>query len=351
MPSEPSSLISRRTLLRTGATAAAVTGFPAIVRAQSKTIVTTSYGGAYEDNYRKLVTDPFSRKTGANFAFKYGSSDEWLNSALINRDDPEIDLPFLSFPVAMRAIRTNGVFMDLSADKLPNLKNIDPLFYETYEHKAVGFNYVDYGILYRKDGVPKPIEAWADLWDPGLRSKVLCPGPTAGSMYELVMIAARINGGDNDYRVGIEALKRLKPNIYRWFNTSNEVDGLLQRNEASVAAGFGGFRSYALIDAGLDAAYCIPREGAPMGVLSYHVPVNAKNRDLLLEFVDFALAPEQQTAFGNIMPSGMTNSLVKLDPKVASRVAPPDKLLRLDWAKLQASYNDITRRMQREVIG
>ncbi|MBV9538506.1 MAG: extracellular solute-binding protein [Acidisphaera sp.] len=333
-----------------GAATAGLLVGPAIVRAQSKTIVTTSYGGAYEDNYRKLVTDPFSQKTGANFVFKRGGSDEWLNSAMINRDDPEIDLPFLSFPVAMRAIRTSGVFLDLKPEMIPNLKDVAPIFYDTYERKAVGFNYVDYGILYRKDGVPKPIEAWADLWDAGLRQKLLCPGPTAGSMYELVMIAARINGGGSDFSVGIEALKRLKPNVYRWFNTSNEVDGLLQRNEAAVAAGFGGFRSYALIDAGLDAAYVIPREGAPMGVLSYHVPVGARNRDLLLEFIDFALAPEQQTAFGNIMPSGMTNQQAKLDPKVASRIAPPDKLLRLDWAKLQASYNDITRRMQREVI-
>jgi putative spermidine/putrescine transport system substrate-binding protein len=339
--------LPRRTLLVAAATLAA----PAIVRAESKTIVTTGYGGAYETNYRKLVLDPFSARTGANFVIKYGSADEWLNNAMINRDDPEIDLPFLSFPVAMRAIRTSGIFLDLKPEQIPVLRDVDPLFYDTYERKAVGFNYVDYGILYRKDGVKKPIEAWADLWDPSLAGKVLCPAPSAGSMYELVMIAARINGGDNDYAVGIEALKRLKPNVHRWFNTSNEVDGLLQRNEATVAAGFGGFRSYALIDAGLDAAFVTPREGAPMGVLSYHVPVNARNRDLLLEFVDFALEVEQQTAFGNAMPSGVCNAKVKLDPRIAARVAPTSKLLRLDWAKLQASYADITRRMQREVIG
>jgi putative spermidine/putrescine transport system substrate-binding protein len=342
---------TRRNVLRAGIGLAGAAGFPAIVRAQSKTIVTTGYGGAYEDRYRKLVLEPFSRKTGAEFVIKYGSADEWLNNAMINRDDPEIDLPFLSFPLAMRAIRTSGVFMELTPERVPNVKQVYPIFYDSYEGKAVGFNYVDYGILYRKDAVPKKIESWGDLWMPELRGQVLCPGPSAGSMYELVMIAARLNGGDNDYRVGIEALKRLKPNVLRWFNTSNEVDGLLQRREASVAAGFGGFRSYALIDAGLDAEFVTPREGAPMGVLSYHVPINARNRDLLLEFVNFALEVEPQTAFGNAMPSGMTNASVKLDPRVAARVAPVDKLLRLDWAKLQASYNEITRRMQREVIG
>jgi putative spermidine/putrescine transport system substrate-binding protein len=342
---------TRRGVLAAATSAVAVSGFPAIVRAQSKTIVTTSYGGAYEQNYRKFVLEPFARKTGAEFVIKYGSADEWLNNAMINRQDPEIDLPFLSLPVAMKAIRTNGVFLPLPAERMPNLKQVHPIFIETYEGKAVGFNYVDYGILYRKDKVAKPITSWADLWDPGLQGKVICPGPAAGSMYELVMIAARLNGGDNDFRVGIDALKRLKPNVVRWFNTPNEVDGLIQRGEVAVAAGFGGFRSYALIDAGVPAAFVTPTEGAPMGVLSYHIPVNARNRDLLVEFVDFALAPEQQRAFGNAMPSGMTNATVKLDERVASRIAPADRLLRLDWAKLQQNYNEITTRMQREVIG
>src|SRR5688572_23295074 len=97
--------ISRRNFIAGSVAAAgAITGFPAIVRAQSKTIVTTLYGGAYEENYRKIVLDPFSAKTGAQFVIKYGSADEWLNNSLINRANPEIDLPFLSLPVAMRAI-------------------------------------------------------------------------------------------------------------------------------------------------------------------------------------------------------------------------------------------------------
>ena len=69
--------LPRRALLATAATL----GAPAIVRAQSKTIVTTGYGGAYETNYRKLVLEPFAARTGANFVIKYGSADEWLNNA------------------------------------------------------------------------------------------------------------------------------------------------------------------------------------------------------------------------------------------------------------------------------
>ncbi|KQQ35582.1 hypothetical protein ASG19_18040 [Rhizobium sp. Leaf306] len=343
--------ISRRAFTLGGVAAAGlITGFPAIVRAQSKTIVTTLFGGAYEERYRKFVLDPFSAKTGAQFVIKYGSADEWLNNALINKANPEIDLPFLSLPVAMRAIRIPGLFMELTPKEIPTLADIHPIFRDTYENKAVGFNYVDYGILYRKDLVNKEIVSWADLWDASLAGKVICPGPAAGSMYELVMIAAQIAGGGSDYTKGIDKLKELKPNVLRWFNTANEVDGLIQRGEASVAAGFGGFRSYALIDAGVPGQFVTPKEGAPMGVLSYHVPTNAKNRDLLLEFVDFALGVEQQTQFGNAMPTGVTNSKVVLDPKVASRIAPADKLLRIDWGAVQKNFTAITRRMQSEVI-
>ncbi|SEQ48977.1 Tat (twin-arginine translocation) pathway signal sequence [Devosia sp. YR412] len=342
--------LTRRHFLAATAAAGVVTGFPAIVRAQSKTIVTTLFGGAYEENYRKHVLDPFSARTGAEFVIKYGSADEWLNNALVNRDAPEIDLPFLSLPVAMRAIRVPDLFLELTANEIPALADVHPIFKDTYEGKAVGFNYVDYGILYREDMVEKPITAWADLWDPSLAGKILAPAAAAGSMYELVMIAATLAGDGSDWNLGIEKLKELKPNVARWFNTANEVDGLIQRQEAGVAAGFGGFRSYALIDGGVPGKFVTPTEGAPMGVLSYHVPTNAANRDLLLEFVDFALSVDRQVAFGNAMPTGVVNSKAVLDPAVASRIAPADQLLRIDWASIQSSFTEITQRMQQEVI-
>lgn len=342
--------LTRRHFLATTAAAGLITGFPAIVRAQSKTIVTTLFGGAYEEHYRRIVLDPFAAAHGVEFVIKYGSADEWLNNAIVNRNDPEIDLPFLSLPVAMRAIRVPDLFLELTPNEVPNLADVHPIFRDVYENKAVGFNYVDYGILYREDMVEKPITSWADLWDPSLAGKILAPAASAGSMYEFVMIAAKLAGDGSDWTKGVEKLKELKPNIARWFNTSNEVDGLIQRKEAGVAAGFGGFRSHALIDGGVPGKFIIPAEGAPMGVLSYHVPANHPNRDLLLEFVNFALAPEQQAAFGNAMPTGVTNSKAVLDPAVASKIAPADQLLRIDWPSIQSQFTEITQRMQQEVI-
>jgi putative spermidine/putrescine transport system substrate-binding protein len=86
-------------------------------------------------------------------------------------------------------------------------------------------------------------------------------------------------------------------------------------------------------------------------VLSFHVPQKVRNRDLVLAFVDHAMSTEVQTAFGNGMQSGMANRRVQLSPEVAPRVAPLDRLLRLDWKQIEPRMGEMAERMQREVIG
>ncbi len=324
--------------------------FPSIVRAQSKTIVMTSTGGIYEKHFRKNVLDPFEKKTGAKFQLKYGSPGEWLTNAIVNRDDPEIDLLYLVLPIAIKASRTSGVFIELTPEMIPNVRDVDSAFYDVYKRMAVGFNYVDGGIAYRTDMVSKPPQGWADLWDSRFKGQIMLSDVTGPWPYEIVVIAAMLNGGSaSNLEPGFEAMKRLKPNVVRWFRTSNEVITGLERKEAAVAMA-GSFRTYSMKDAGVPVDYVIPREGAPMGVLSFHVPAKARNRDLLLEFINFAIGVGPQTAFANDMKSGVVNRKAVLRPEVKARTVPIDKLMRLDWQAIAPNMAMIVERMQREVI-
>lgn len=340
----------KRRQILAGAAGAAL-AMPPQVRAQTRTIVTTLFGGVYEQNYRRHVLDPFTARTGTRFQIRYGSPTEWYTSALVNRDDPEIDLPFLSLPLAMKAIGTTGVFLDITPEMVPNLRDVDPFFYDAYDRKAIGFNYVENGLAYRSDRVQPPPAAWADMWDPRFRGQLLLPDIAGGYFYELVVIAARLHGGsETNLEPGYQALRRLRPNVFRWFRSPNELPALLQRGEATVAS-MGGARAWQLKDGGAPVEFVIPREGAPVGILSFHIPARARNRDLLLAFVDHAMSVEVQTAFGNGMQSGMANRRVQLAADVAPRVAPLDRLLRLDWRQIEPRMNEMAERMQREVIG
>src|SRR5262249_2413668 len=160
---------------------------------------------------------PFAKKTGAEFVIKYGGADAWLNSAVINKASPEIDLPMLSVPVAARAIKIPDLFIDLNTGNVPNIKDVHPIFYDTYEARAVGFNSTDYGFIYDTTKVNPGPTSWAEIWEPRFKNQLLCPGPTAGAMYEMILVAAKLNGGSEDnFLPGIEAMKRLKPNVVRW---------------------------------------------------------------------------------------------------------------------------------------
>jgi len=344
---------SARTLGRRefiGGGAALILSSPSIVRAQTKTIVMTSSGGIYEKNFRAAVLTPFEEKHGVKFQMKYGSPGEWLTNAMVNRDDPEIDLLFLVLPIAIKASRTPGIFLELTPAMIPNIRDVDPVFYDVYNRMAVGFNYVDAGIAYRTDVVSKPPVAWADLWDPRFKGQVMVSDVTGPWPYEMVVIAAILNGGSaTNLEPGFEAMKRLRPNVARWFKTSNEVITALERNEAAVAMA-GSFRTYSMKDAGVPVDYVIPKEGAPVGVLSFHVPAKARNRDLLLEFINFAIDKDQQTVFGNDMQSGVVNRKAVLKPEIAKRTVPVDKLMRIDWQAVAPQMTNIVSRMQREVI-
>lgn len=342
--------VSRRTLLKGAAAAGAVTGFPAIVRAKSKTLVTTLYGGIYEKNYRLAVIEPFEKATGAKIQIKYGGSGSWFTSAVANKDDPEIDIVFLSLPVAMKAIRTKGIFMDLPIELIPNAKDVDPIFYDLYDRKAVGFNYAPYGMVYRTDKVSPPPSSWGDLWKPEFAGKILLPDLSGGGAYETMVIAALLNGGnETNLEPGYEALKKLKKNVFRFYKNNNEPIAIYEQAQA-IIGGWYSARAYAIKDKGVPFDFVTPKEGAPVGVLSYHIAKNSPNRDLAVEFVNFSLSKTAQEVFANNMEYGVVNKHAELVGRAKKRITPHSQLMRLDWKKIAPRMSSMAERWQREIV-
>jgi putative spermidine/putrescine transport system substrate-binding protein len=319
------------------------------VRAQGKTLVTTGYGGLHEKWFRTAVVEPFEQKTGAKIQFKYGAAGQWLTSAIANREAPEIDVPMLSLPVAMRAITLEGIFLDLDPSKLPNAAEVDPMFFDIYRRRAIGFNYGDFGICYREDKISEAPAGWADLWKPSYSGKLILPDISAGAVLEIIVIAAKVHGGsETNLEPGWQALKRLKPAVMRFFKNNNEPVGLYQRAEAQVGAWFSA-RTYAVRDGGVPLQYVIPREGAPVGVLSFHIARNTPNRELAYEFVNFAISRQAQSTFANGILYGPCNRTVSLTGKAQTRVPPLDRLMRIDWPRIQPQIQAMQQRWQREI--
>ena len=342
--------VSRRAVIQTGATLAAGIFSPAIVRAQQKTLVITQYGGVYETHFRKAVITPFEQMSGAKVIVKYGAPPEWLTSAIVNKDDPEIDVCILNLPTAMRAITTEDVFLDLPPERVPNALELDPLFYDLYNRKAVGFNHGPWGMGYRTDKIAPAPTSWRDLWNPKYTGKVLLPDITAGGAYEMIVIAAMLNGGsESNLEPGYTALKELKPRVLRFFKNNNEPIPMLTSGEASICAWYSA-RIYPLKDSGVPVEFFSPKEGAAVGTMSYHVAKKSRQLDLALQFTNFSLSRKPQEDFANSMEFGPTNKFAKLTGRAAQRVPSHSSLLRIDWRVLSPQLPKMAERWQREIV-
>jgi putative spermidine/putrescine transport system substrate-binding protein len=333
-----------------GASAATLTiGIAPPAAAQDGTIVSTVFGGVYEREYRKAITDPFEKETGIRTQLKLGSSAEWLTSSLVNRRAPEIDVLLLPYPDNIRAVQADIGLPLLPAD-IPNLVDVAPVWIDQWKGQGVGLDYVSYGIAYREDLVPKPITSWKDLWDPALKGKVTLPAIGIFGSWEMIVLAARLNGGNEDNLApAFAALKELRGNVRQFFRSGVDIVNLLSSGEVWAVGMTTHIAAYALIDAGKPVKYVIPSEGGMVGAVSYHIARNTKNADMCKKFVNFALSKSTQEAVCDGLVAGPTNTKAQISAKTRERVPPLDKLQLFDWYKVVGQMPALTERWNREV--
>jgi len=68
---------------------------------------------------------------------------------------------------------------------------------------------------------------------------------------------------------------------------------VFERGEAEVGVWFDG-RTWALVDGGMPIRFAVPKEGATVGMVSYHIMKNTPKMDVCKQFVNFAISVEAQ---------------------------------------------------------
>jgi putative spermidine/putrescine transport system substrate-binding protein len=318
-------------------------------RAASNSLVSTVFGGAYEREYRKAILEPFERETGIKVVAKLGMTSEWLTNALVNRRRPEIDLLLLPYPDNVKAV-VEGISLPVTAQDIPNMKDVDTIWSEQFRGMGVALDYVGYGIAYRTDLVPKAPTSWKDLWDPTYKGKVTIPDIGSWGSWEMLVVAARLNGGSEDNMApAFPALQKLKPNVRQFFKGGADIAQLLDSGEAWICGMTTNIPAYSLIDAGKPVKFIYPSDGAMAGVASYHIAKNSPNADLCKKFINFALSPQVQAAFCAGVIAGPVNRTATVTDKIKERVPPLDQLRVFDWFKVLPQMQALADRWNQEV--
>ena len=342
--------VSRRGVLRASAAAALTVAISPPLRAEGKTtLVSTIFGGAYEAAYRKNFVEPFESDNDAEVILKYGTSGEWVANSLLNRDRPEIDVVCLAYPDSIRAVN-EGLGIELTPQDVPNVIDVAPIWYDSYRKQAVGIDYASWGMTYRTDtNIPAPT-SWLDLFKPEYKGKVIVPNlTTSGGFQTLVMMAKLHGGGETNIDPGFEAMKRLKPNIRKFYLSNSEAGQLIERGDAVIGAMYDA-ASWFMTDGGKPIRWMIPKEGVLVGMVSLHIAPKTVHMALAKKFVNFVISPGPQAGFCNQMTVGPVNTKAKLVPPASDRVPILDSIIMPDWFKIVEQMPDWIDRWNREIV-
>lgn len=265
-------------------------------------ITMTSWGGEYQDAQQRAIVEPFQRLTGAKVTVS------------------ESDIVALK-----NQVESGNVSWDvcdvLLEDVLPlaNLGMLEELDYNViqtsgidqgirFDH-AIGSAYYSTVLAYPSDRWPDiaPPSGWDDFWNlsrwPGTRGL----HRQAQTTLEFALIADGVAIGDL-YPIDVDrafaSLDRIREAITLWWEQGAQPAQLLNSGDIDMVAAW-----HSRIER-------VRQDGVPVeiqwngGALSgdaWVIPKGSQNRDVAMDFINFATRPEVCAAFAQLAPFGPVN--------------------------------------------
>ncbi|MGE0854063.1 MAG: extracellular solute-binding protein [Hyphomicrobiaceae bacterium] len=337
--------ISRRRLLAT--TATATIGAPAILRAQTREILVR--GAAPDTTWMKTrFIPPFEQKYNAKVLYEGAIATINLEKLRSEKAKPQTSVVLLG-ESEMGTAKKEGLLLDLSSFKVPNLAELRP----NYVRGSGWWCYTRrqwIGIAVNVNENNLSEVSWADLWDPKYKSAVALPSiQNADSPAWLTMSAVLetnkpISQGLYDTDAAFRKLASLKPNLLNVYTNLPQAFNLLEQGEAKL---FVTFSSYVATRraGGSPVKIIVPKEGAFELTQTIGLVANGP-------------APELGALFINeLLEAGFQQWLVSADGSVPANKhaatapgAPKDEQVHpIDWPYFQANRPEMLKRWDREM--
>jgi putative spermidine/putrescine transport system substrate-binding protein len=304
-------------------------------------------GGIYEELARKLVIAPFERDTGVKVEVIPGSAAQIITRLMAERSAPTVDLVIVDQLVMGTAI-DEGLFEKIDAAHIPSLRDlaaeaIDARGYGPIVHShnlVLGYN--------TKLLKVAPPTAWADLWNPRFKGLVV-PGAielTPGLLF--LLQANALNGGTYaDLEPGFAAVKRLTPNIQKYFHTIGEVRPMVAQNNVVVAISSNMLQVE--IAQGSPVAMVFPSDGCLASPAVAQVVKGTPSKTLAEKFIDYYLKPEAQLGWARDYNVSVFNSKAAVPDEIKARIA--GKIVFFDAGEVARRRGGWVDRWMREIRG
>jgi putative spermidine/putrescine transport system substrate-binding protein len=333
---------SRRTFLA-GAGAAAVTGFPNIVRAQTREIF---IGGPASPGLTDVLFPLIEKKHNMKILFEGTNSLINLEKIRNNKDRPTMTVTMMDDPVLVLAQREKLIEklpadVTALADLTPAAKPADGMWANWCQPMC--------SASHNTTKIPG-VASYADFWDKKYRDGLILISMRITQAVAPLLAATQLATGKPLAEClkladeGFGKLRELKPNILQVSTNAPQAQQLLETGECLAYLAPDSRTTLFRKAAGAPVDQSYPKEGViamPAGVA---LVANGPNRDLGVTFINELLNPETQAMVAKTFYSKPTNAKTVLPAGLTF----PDMVV-LDWEYFAENRNRWIERFEREV--
>jgi putative spermidine/putrescine transport system substrate-binding protein len=340
-------VLTRRRFLEHGVAAATVFAGGCAAREAGARLRVMLNGGVYEELARRLVVRPFERDTGVTVDIVPGSAAEMIARLRAERAAPTIDVAIVD-RLVIGANLDEALFEKIDPANIPNLNGlapeaIDPSGYGPVVHchnLAIGYNTARLQI--------EPPRSWADLWDPRF-AQLVVPGVIELTPGLLFLLQANVlNGGTyENLDPGFAAMRRLKPNLRRFYRSIGEVRPMLDNENVLVAISTNIIQGE--IDRGHPVAAVLPQEGCLASPAVAQVVKGTRVKATAERFIDYYLRADAQSGWAREYFVSVFNQTADVPAALKARIG--ERIVFFDADKVSRGREAWIDRWTREIRG
>ena len=305
----PSMNVSRRTLLKGTAGIAAASMLAAPALASKRSLKIGSYGGYFEDSFKKHVYPVFTEATGIEIeSVTQPNSTDWLvtmQQAAAAKSVPA-DLSLYARDTMIKASRIGGLLAPLDTTKVPTASNLDSYFLFEGNEGVLGVGAMSWftSMVINPGEVEDPA-SWADFWDSSKFEASLGLSKNFNSNL-LDITAATFFEGEATFKTrdGIVALiekaAELKPNVALWWSGESQMEQGMKNGDVIGGMYYHDVAQLMAAD-GFPIKSLFPKEGNPQGYGSWCLSTLSEKTDEALEFIKFSSEPSTQALMSRMI--------------------------------------------------
>ncbi len=338
--------ISRRSLIAGAgaASAALVTGFPNVVRAQTREVL---IGGPGIPGLTDGLFPLIEKKHNLKVLFEGTNSLVNFEKLQANRNRPNMTLVMIDDPVLVMAERENLI------ERLPsNLSNLADVIDDAKPRGGMWANWCQpmCSFAYNTDAVKTAPTSYADAWSPAYRDRVVLVSMRITQAIAPLLAATHHATGAPLakclplWRDGIARLKELRPNILQISSNYAQAQQLNETGECDLLLSPDSRSTLLRKKQGAPVDQAYPKEGVLAMPAGIALVKGGPNQEAGQIFLNEMMSPETQAYIAQNFYSRPTNRKTVLPAGLSF----PD-LITLDWQYFSENRNQMIEIFEREI--